>query len=120
VRLLLDTHALLWFYLGDPQLSSPAMAAIVDPNNIKFISPAIYWEIAIKLSTGKYSLRVSYDELVQEAVYDNGFMNLPIAARHTAALISLPSHVDRSAFVEDIPIVSADLELDPYPITRIW
>jgi PIN domain nuclease of toxin-antitoxin system len=92
VRLLLDTHALLWFYLGDPQLSNPAMAAIVDPINIKLISPATYWEIAIKLNTGKYTLSVSYDEFVQEAVYDNGFMILPIEPRHTAALISLPCH----------------------------
>jgi PIN domain nuclease of toxin-antitoxin system len=47
MRLLLDTHALLWFYLGDAQLSGSAQAAIVDPSNIKLISPVSYWEIAI-------------------------------------------------------------------------
>jgi PIN domain nuclease of toxin-antitoxin system len=92
VRLILDTHALLWFYLGDSQLSRPAQDSIIDPNNIKLISPASYWEIAIKLSIQKYTLQVSYDEFIQEAVFDNGFEILPIEPRHTATLISLTFH----------------------------
>jgi PIN domain nuclease of toxin-antitoxin system len=128
VRLLLDTHALLWFYLGDSQLSRPAQDSIIDPNNIKLISPASYWEIAIKLSIQKYTLQVSYNEFIQEAVFDNGFEILPIEPRHTAALISLTFHhkdpFDRmliaQATVEGIPIVSVDSKFDPYPITRFW
>jgi PIN domain nuclease of toxin-antitoxin system len=128
VRLLLDTHALLWFYLGDSQLSRPAHDSIIDPNNIKLISPASYWEIAIKLSIQKYTLLVSYNEFIQEAVFDNGFEILPIEPRHTAALISLTFHhkdpFDRmliaQATVEGIPIVSVDSKFDPYPITRLW
>ena len=128
MRLLLDTHALLWFYLGDSQLSRPAQDSIIDPNNIKLISPASYWEIAIKLSIQKYTLQVSYDEFIQEAVFDNGFEILPIEPRHTAALISLTFHhkdpFDRmliaQATVEGIPIVSVDSKFDPYPITRLW
>ncbi len=128
MRLLLDTHALLWFYLGDAQLSGSAQAAIVDHSNIKLISPASYWEIAIKVSTQKYTLRVSYEEFIQEAVFDNGFEILPIEPRHTAALISLTFHhkdpFDRmliaQATVEGVPIVSADPKFDPYPITRLW
>jgi PIN domain nuclease of toxin-antitoxin system len=128
VRLLLDTHALLWFYLGDSQLSRPAQDSIIDPNNIKLISPASYWEIAIKLSIQKYTLHVSYDKFIQEAVFDNGFEILPIEPRHTAALISLTFHhkdpFDRmliaQATVEGIPIVSVDSKFDPYPITRLW
>ena len=128
MRLLLDTHALLWFYLGDPQLSRPAQDSIIDPHNIKLISPASYWEIAIKLSIQKYTLQVSYDEFIQEAVFDNGFEILPIEPRHTGALISLTFHhkdpFDRmliaQATVEGIPIVSVDSKFDPYPITRLW
>jgi PIN domain nuclease of toxin-antitoxin system len=56
VRLLLDTHSLLWFYLGDVQLSSAARAAIADPGNDKLVSAASYWELAIKVSLGKYIL----------------------------------------------------------------
>jgi PIN domain nuclease of toxin-antitoxin system len=52
VRILLDTHALLWFYLGDDRLSSAAQAAILDLDNHKLVSPASYWEIAIKISIG--------------------------------------------------------------------
>ncbi len=128
MRLLLDTHSLLWFYLGDPQLSGTAQAAIVDPSNVKLVSPATYWEIAIKISTGKYSLRVPYEEFVQEAIHDNGFVVLPIEPQHAAALISLSFHhkdpFDRmliaQATVEGIPIVSVDSMFDPYPITRLW
>jgi PIN domain nuclease of toxin-antitoxin system len=128
VRLLLDTHALLWFYLGDPQLSRPAHDAIMDPNNIKLISPASYWEIAIKLSIQKYTRHVSYEEFIKEAVFDNGFEILPIEPLHTAALISLTfNHKDpfdrmliAQAIVEGIPIVSVDSRFDLYPITRLW
>ena len=128
MRLLLDTHILLWFYLGDPQLSGPAQAAILDPNNNKLISPASYWEIAIKLSTQKYTLHVPYEEFIQEAVFDNGFEILPIEPRHAAALISLTFYhkdpFDRmliaQATVEGMPIISVDSKFDPYPITRLW
>jgi PIN domain nuclease of toxin-antitoxin system len=92
VRLLLDTHAWLWFYLGDPQLSAAARTAIADPGNSKLISAASYWELAIKISLGKYVLRESYDELIQHAIFDNGFAILAVEPKHTAMLISLPHH----------------------------
>jgi PIN domain nuclease of toxin-antitoxin system len=50
VRLLLDTHSFLWFVLDDPQLSNTAKAAIEDPANESELSPASYWEIAIKIA----------------------------------------------------------------------
>jgi PIN domain nuclease of toxin-antitoxin system len=52
VNVLLDTHAFLWFALNDPQLSATARSHIMDPANVKFISPASYWEIGIKMSVG--------------------------------------------------------------------
>jgi PIN domain nuclease of toxin-antitoxin system len=128
VRLLLDTHALLWFYLGDDRLSKPAEAAIVNPDNIKLISPASYWEIAIKLSLGKYALNVPYDEFIREAIFENGFEILPIEPRHTSALVAMPRHhndpFDRlliaQAVIEDIPIVSVDTIFDTYTVSRFW
>jgi PIN domain nuclease of toxin-antitoxin system len=128
VRLLLDTHALLWFYLGDPRLSGPAEAAILDPSTLKLVSPASYWEIAIKIGSRKYALRVPYEDFIREAIFDNGFEILPIEPRHTAALITMPHHhkdpFDRlliaQATVEGMPIISADTALDPYGVTRIW
>jgi PIN domain nuclease of toxin-antitoxin system len=60
MRLLLDTHAFLWFILNDAQLNTTARTLISDPSNQVEISPASYWEIAIKISVGKYQLVQSY------------------------------------------------------------
>jgi PIN domain nuclease of toxin-antitoxin system len=128
VRLLLDTHTLLWFYLADAQLSSTARTLIEDPGNTKLVSPASYWELAIKISLGKYVLNESYDDFIQHAIFDNGFAILPIEPRHTAKLLSLPRHhkdpFDRllvvQALAEGIPLVSGDAALGQYPITRLW
>jgi PIN domain nuclease of toxin-antitoxin system len=91
MRLLLDTHALLWFALNDPQLSSTALSHIVDPANQKLVSPASYWEIAIKIGTGKYLLAQPYEDFMRSAIDANGFGILPIEYR-TAALTTLPHH----------------------------
>ena len=128
MNVLLDTHVLLWYYLDDPRLSAPARAIIQDPATTIFISAASHWEIAIKLSIGKYTLHVPFGTFIQEAVFDNGFRFLPVEPQHSAALIGLPFHhrdpFDRfivtQAMVEDMPIVSADTILDSYPIRRLW
>jgi PIN domain nuclease of toxin-antitoxin system len=128
VNLLLDTHTLLWFALDDPQLSRAAHALIVDPANMKFVSPASWWEIAIKMSVNKYSLTVPHDVFFETAIADNGFVVLPIEPRHTAALVSLKFHhkdpFDRllisQAIAEGILILSADPAFHAYPIQRLW
>jgi PIN domain nuclease of toxin-antitoxin system len=56
MRILLDTHTFLWFVLGDVQLSHNARTIIEDSAYEKLISPAVYWEIAIKIGIGKYVL----------------------------------------------------------------
>lgn len=130
MRILLDTHTLLWFYLGDLRLSRQARTAIEEPTNTKLVSPASYWELAIKISLGKYVLTESYDEFIQHAIFDNGFWVLPVEPRHTSQVAALPfvaGHKDpfdrllvSQAIVENIPIVSDDEALDQYPITRLW
>ena len=60
MRLLLDTHTFLWFILNDPKLSRRAKDLISDGDNVVEISPASYWEIAIKISLGKYALPEPY------------------------------------------------------------
>jgi len=57
VRLLLDTHAMYWYIEGDPQLSATAQTLIQDTSNEVFVSPASFWEIAIKISIGKGVIR---------------------------------------------------------------
>ena len=72
MRLLLDTHAWLWFVLGDASLSAPARAAIEAAENEKLVSPASFWEVAIKVSLGKYVLPQSYESFIQQAIHGQG------------------------------------------------
>ena len=128
MRLLLDTHTLLWFALTDPQLSGTATSLIIDPDNEKLVSPASYWEIAIKISIKKYALSKPYEIFMDEAIDKNGFGYLHIEPKHTAALTTLPFHhkdpFDRlliaQAIIEGIPIISGDTVLDSYPVKRLW
>jgi PIN domain nuclease of toxin-antitoxin system len=128
MKVLLDTHAFLWFVLGDAKLSSNARHAIEDPDNEKLVSPASYWEIAIKISLNKYTLSQPYEAFMQKGIAGNGFSILPIEVQHTAALTTLPFHhrdpFDRlliaQASVENIPVISGDAAFAAYPVTCIW
>jgi PIN domain nuclease of toxin-antitoxin system len=73
VRLLLDTHAFLWFLLDDRQLSASARALIEDPANAVAISPASYWEIAIKIGLKKYLLPEPYHVFMEREIANNNF-----------------------------------------------
>ena len=95
MRVLLHTHAFLWFVwfvLGDSQLSSNARSHIEAFSNEKLVSPASSWEIAFKISLKKYTLSRPYEEFMQKGIAGNGFSILLIEPRHTAALTSLPFH----------------------------
>ena len=128
MRILLDTHVFLWYALTDPRLTPAARAHIEDPANEVWVSPASWWEIAIKMSRHNYSLTVPHDVFFETAIADNGFRVLPIEPRHTAVVSALPFHhndpFDRlmlaQAIAEQIPIVSADADFDKYPIQRLW
>lgn len=128
MRFLLDTHTFLWFLLDDPHLSPTARALIADSTNDIEVSPATYWEIAIKISLGKYELPEPYALFIEREMSANDFRILPIEPKHTAALISMPFHhrdpFDRlmiaQAIVEVMPMVTVDVAFDAYPITRLW
>ncbi len=128
MRVLLDTHAFLWFGLDDPKLSRAARALIADADNDVMISPASYWEIAIKISNRKYALATSYDQFWRDGIDVNRIEVLPIELRHTSRLISLPYHhrdpFDRllvaQSLADDIPSVSGDATLDRYGVRRLW
>jgi PIN domain nuclease of toxin-antitoxin system len=128
LRILLDTHTFLWFVLDDPRLSSQARLVVEEPSGEVLISPASYWEIAIKISVGKYRLHDSYETFWRKGMDDNSFGVLPIDLSHTSRLLSMPHHhrdpFDRllgaQALVEGIPLVSFDPSFDAYGIKRIW
>ena len=128
MKLLFDTHAFLWFVLGAARISPAALAAIREPANQKLVSPASYWELAIKISVGKYVLKEPYETFFDRGIAGNGFHVLPIEPRHTAVLTTLPFHhrdpFDRllvaQALAEQITLLSDDALLDRYGVTRVW
>jgi PIN domain nuclease of toxin-antitoxin system len=128
LKLLLDTHAFLWFILSDAQLSAAGRAAISDPKNPVFVSPATYWEIAIKVSIGKYTLTVPFEDFIRHGIEDNDFEILPIEIRHAARVAALPFHhkdpFDRmliaQALVDDLTLISNEALFDAYGVKRLW
>lgn len=128
MRLLLDTQAFLWFLLGDPKLSEKAAALIADPLNEIEISPASYWEIAIKIGLGKYSLPEPLDTFIEREIAANDMRILPIEPKHAAVLSAMPMHhrdpFDRliiaQALAEKIAIVGSDPDFDDYGVVRHW
>lgn len=128
MKALLDTHAWLWFGLVDPRLSDGARAIIEDPDNEILLSPTSFWEIAIKISLGKYSLDEELDDFVARQLEENAIKVLPIDAAHARVVATLPFHhrdpFDRmlvaQAIVERVPLISSDAELDQYSIQRVW
>jgi len=128
VRLLLDTHAFLWFCADDPALSPEAKSRIQDARNDKFLSVASIWEIAIKRSLGKLHLSVELSELVAEGTIPNGIGILDVRTEHAVGVVALPffhrDPFDRllvaQALAERLTIVGGDTAFDAYPIRRIW
>ncbi|MBF0227925.1 MAG: type II toxin-antitoxin system VapC family toxin [Desulfobacterales bacterium] len=128
MNLLLDTQALLWFLLNDSRLSEKARESIASMDYLVLISPASLWEVAIKISIGKYSLPEPFVTFWDKQLLINNFKLLPISVEHTAFVVSLPFHhrdpFDRliiaQSLVEKIPVVSSDAIFDCYGVNRIW
>lgn len=128
MRLLLDTQAFLWFVLNDARLSPTARGLVVDPGNELLFSPASYWEIAIKVSLGKYQVPGSFRDFMDRQIAINRLTILPITVAHAAVVASLPFHhrdpFDRlliaQSLVENVPLVSSDSIVDAYGVVRHW
>ena len=118
MRLLFDTHTLLWYTLNDPKLSGTARGLILDATNEVLVSPASYWEIAVKISIGKLTVQQPFGDFIDACTNQYGFGLLPIYPEHTVRVASLPfptNHKDpfdrllvAQALVESIPLVSND------------
>jgi PIN domain nuclease of toxin-antitoxin system len=120
MRLLLDTHVLLWWLKDASQLSREARAAIAGSTAVVYVSAASVWEAAIKAAAGK--LRVSGD--LPAAIPTSGFVELPVAARHAWRAGALPRHhgdpFDRilvaQATIEELTIVTHDPAFREYGV----
>lgn len=127
MRVLLDTHAFLWFLAGDERLSRKAREAMSDENTELFVSAASVWEMAIKASLGRLHLPLPVADYVAEKIHD-GFQVMPIDWVHAAAVQKLPFHhrdpFDRliiaQAQIEKLPLVSGDRTFLKYGIRLIW
>jgi len=128
MRLLLDTHTLLWWAAAAPELSHDAVTAIRNQRNECYVSLASCWEMAIKVSIGKLGLTIPVERFVTEQCNRDNFRLLPIDFRHVCKVESLPFHhrdpFDRlliaQSLLEKMTIVSADAALDAYQVKRIW
>jgi len=128
MRLLIDTHALIWYVDQDHLLSPSAHAAITDPSNDLLLSGGSIWEIAIKVGLKKLAISQSYRAWIEKVIADLGLSILPITVEYADVQSTLPGHhkdpFDRllvaQALVERVSIVSADAILDPYGVTRLW
>lgn len=128
MNLLADAHALVWFTDGDQQLPAAARTALSDPANDVFVSPAAYWEIAIKVNLGKWRLNLP-DLVYTDTVFNvYGFREVPIRPDQTGRLIGLQDHhrdpFDRlmavQCLADDLTIVSGDTVFDLYGVPRLW
>lgn len=127
MRLLLDSHVLIWAVEQPTKLSATAVAARQDPGNDLIFSAGSVWEIAIKVSLNKLALTRPYRPWIEKAMVDLGLVVLPITVEHADAQAVLPHHhrdpFDRllaaQAQVEQVPLVSSDPKFDPYGIARL-
>lgn len=128
MRLLLDTHAFLWWVAASGELSRKARRAIVSARNECFVSIASGWEIAIKVSLGKLRVDGALDRFLPEQLAANGFQPLPIDLQHAARVATLPFHhrdpFDRllvaQALEEELTVVTADPVFARYGVPRVW
>ena len=128
MRILLDTHALIWWLAGDAQLSGPARAAIADEANEVFVSAASAWEVTTKHRLGKLPgagpLALDFAREIQR----QAFTPLPITLEHgqiAGALVG--DHCDpfdrmliAQAREEKMALVSNEAVFDAFGVTRVW
>ena len=128
VKILIDTHALIWFCEGNTNLSETARKVMQDDSNEKFISPAVPWEIAIKISIGKLTLKTDFPSIFPGVISANGFNLLPLHFSHFEYLMTMPKHhadpFDRiiiaQALSEDCSIVTIDPNFAKYSVKILW
>lgn len=128
MRLLLDTHAFLWWLDGDRRLSRKARALIGDRDHDVLVSAASAWEITTKARLGKLPGAVDVAADVAQCIASQAFSSLDITVLHAQRAGRLPGEhrdpFDRmlaaQAQLEDVPIISDDEVFDGYGVNRFW
>lgn len=128
MRILLDTHALLWGVIADPSLSRKAEAAMAALDNEVFVSAASVWEIATKFRLGKLPHADRLLHSLEPSLTRLGFRGLPISLEHARRAGLLPGdHRDpfdrllvAQAQTEDLVLVSNERLFDVWKVRRLW
>jgi PIN domain nuclease of toxin-antitoxin system len=121
LKLLLDTHLLLWAAGHPDRMSAAARALLDDPETQPHFSVASIWEIAIKRGLGRADFKVE-PRLLRRGLLDNGYVELPIVSEHAVAVDGLPNiHKDpfdrllvAQAMVEGVTLLTSDAMLSQY------
>jgi len=128
MKLLLDTHAVLWFWWDDARLAGHARRLIADATNEKLVSLATPWEVAIKVSLGKLDVGEPFTGFFPTFMSRSSFEWLPMRQQHFDQVVTLPFHhrdpFDRmlvsQALCDDITLVSRERVFDTYGVRRAW
>jgi PIN domain nuclease of toxin-antitoxin system len=123
LRLLLDTHTVVWAITEPERVAPEALGLIESSENEVFVSVVSPWELAIKLSRR----RIELPQVFYETLRDGQFSLLPVTIRHTEAIVALPHHhrdpFDRmliaQAQVEGLTLVTSDREIRRYPVSLL-
>ena len=127
MRVLLDTHALLWWWTDDPRLSSQARAVLSGREHEVHVSAASAWEIATKTRLGKLGIPLASERFTELVALD-GFSHFPIQAAHSLRAGAYPqSHRDpfdrmlaAQAELDGLKLVTNDPALEAFPAERLW
>lgn len=125
MRLLVDTHVLIWCLGDDPRLSAAARSAVEAKENEVFVSAATVWEAGIKRALGKLKFEKA---ALLSALAVGAYRELPVTIAHALAASELPPHhkdpFDRmlvaQAMAESLTLVTHDAALKPYGVSTIW
>ena len=128
MKFLLDTHTFLWFINDDKKLSLKSKEIISNPNNIRYLSYASIWEIAIKSGLGRIDLPDDFENFITEQLNINYIEIFPFRISHFAKVKELPFfHKDpfdriiiAQSIVENLTVLGIDSIFDKYGIKRIW
>lgn len=128
MRVLLDTHTLLWAKISPEKLGRQAAEILADPLNVVFVSAISAWEIATKVRLGKLPGIERLERDFLEIVEESGYTLLPIEVSNAlrAGRFTAPHRdpFDRmlagQALASDIPILSKDPRLDAFGVRRLW
>jgi PIN domain nuclease of toxin-antitoxin system len=128
VRVLLDTHTLIWAKISPKSLSRQVAKIMADPLNEIFVSAATAWEIATKVRLGKLPGAENLERNFLETIEDSGYTLVPIDAENgLRAGRLIADHGDpfdrmlaAQSLASDMPILSKDRKLDAFGVRRLW